>query len=403
MGQPGRSDDPLTDDPNGPVTILSPVQVATSTAIDPFLSDPASHIFTMSDAAHVAIYNDGANLVYRVQLPAGSWGAANVLIADDSSRWVQNGNTIYGAATRGGGGVDDTIFKLVYTPGNAILAKTSTTTGGGDNGSIEVVLGFYYDATNGLLHYQGYLNWCCGAAWVGYAYRASDLSFAYSESTGPWSTQYSGQVSVSGMAGDGTGTFFYGGIANGKLSIYRYVAGPTSSTATPELIAPTPVGTVAAGSLVWDGVNIMYLANVGGTKVQVFMRRAQDDWRSYDLTAAINHPSYPAAVLADTPLGYWELGETSGTIAADASGNGRSGTYTGGVTLGGPTSVTAPAAVFDGGSGYVSVSTGAWLPTGSAARSVEVWFNAWAARPIGAYSRTARSGRPVKASACAEV
>jgi hypothetical protein len=33
-------------------------------------------------------------------------------------------------------------------------------------------------------------------------------------------------------------------------------------------------------------------------------------------------------VLADGPLGYWRLGETSGTVAADSSGFGRNGTYT---------------------------------------------------------------------------
>ena len=31
---------------------------------------------------------------------------------------------------------------------------------------------------------------------------------------------------------------------------------------------------------------------------------------------------------ADGPAGYWRLGETAGTVAADASGNGRNGDYT---------------------------------------------------------------------------
>ncbi len=44
--------------------------------------------------------------------------------------------------------------------------------------------------------------------------------------------------------------------------------------------------------------------------------------------------TYPAEVLADQPLGYWRLGESSGTTAADASGNNRAGTYVGGPTLG---------------------------------------------------------------------
>lgn len=43
---------------------------------------------------------------------------------------------------------------------------------------------------------------------------------------------------------------------------------------------------------------------------------------------------YLAAQLADTPLALWKLDETSGTAAADASGNGRTGTLSGAVTLG---------------------------------------------------------------------
>ncbi len=44
--------------------------------------------------------------------------------------------------------------------------------------------------------------------------------------------------------------------------------------------------------------------------------------------------SYPAAVLADSPLGYWRFEETSGTTAADSSGNGRDGTYVNGNAFG---------------------------------------------------------------------
>lgn len=43
--------------------------------------------------------------------------------------------------------------------------------------------------------------------------------------------------------------------------------------------------------------------------------------------------AYRALVLADNPQLYWRVGETSGTTAADASGNNRPGTYQGGYTL----------------------------------------------------------------------
>lgn len=44
--------------------------------------------------------------------------------------------------------------------------------------------------------------------------------------------------------------------------------------------------------------------------------------------------TYSSAVAADQPVAYWRLGERSGTTAADASGKGATGTYSGAVTLG---------------------------------------------------------------------
>jgi hypothetical protein len=59
---------------------------------------------------------------------------------------------------------------------------------------------------------------------------------------------------------------------------------------------------------------------------------------------------YAATVTADGPVSYWRLGETSGTTAADATGN-HAGTFTNGPTLGQPsllTSDTNPSVSFDG-------------------------------------------------------
>lgn len=46
--------------------------------------------------------------------------------------------------------------------------------------------------------------------------------------------------------------------------------------------------------------------------------------------------SYSSEVLADSPVAYWRLDETSGTSAADATGNGRTGTYSGTPALASP-------------------------------------------------------------------
>lgn len=65
---------------------------------------------------------------------------------------------------------------------------------------------------------------------------------------------------------------------------------------------------------------------------------------------------YANAVRADSPMGFWRLGEASGTVAQDASGNSLDGTYNGSVVLGasGPVPLDANTAVeLDGSSAYV--------------------------------------------------
>lgn len=70
---------------------------------------------------------------------------------------------------------------------------------------------------------------------------------------------------------------------------------------------------------------------------------------------------YRDLILSHSPLGYWRLGETSGTTAADSSGNGRNGTYTGTYTLNRPSLIpsdSANAAFGCQNTGYVQIATG---------------------------------------------
>ena len=71
-------------------------------------------------------------------------------------------------------------------------------------------------------------------------------------------------------------------------------------------------------------------------------------------------------VMSHSPLGYWRLGEASGTTAADSSGNGRNGTYTGTYTLNRPSLIpsdTSNGALGCGaGTGYVNVQAGTAIP-----------------------------------------
>lgn len=85
-------------------------------------------------------------------------------------------------------------------------------------------------------------------------------------------------------------------------------------------------------------------------------------------------PDYVATVLADTPLAFWKLNETSGTTAADSSGNALAGTYTGGYTLAAAPPSNAPGAVLlNGSTGYVNCGTPAALNV-TAAWTLEAWI-----------------------------
>ena len=83
---------------------------------------------------------------------------------------------------------------------------------------------------------------------------------------------------------------------------------------------------------------------------------------------------YKDAVLGDSPLGYWRLGESSGTTAGDGVA-GRHGTYAGTPSLGQPGALnlnTNTAATFNGSTQYVRVPyAGALNP--SSAFTVEAW------------------------------
>jgi hypothetical protein len=85
-------------------------------------------------------------------------------------------------------------------------------------------------------------------------------------------------------------------------------------------------------------------------------------------------PAYASAVLADQPVAYWRLGESSGTTAVDSSGH-VNGTYASGVTLGQPGALSSDSntsALFNGSSGSVNVADSAALRL-NGAFTVEFW------------------------------
>jgi hypothetical protein len=86
--------------------------------------------------------------------------------------------------------------------------------------------------------------------------------------------------------------------------------------------------------------------------------------------------TYGQAVFNDGPSVYWPLDDATGPAAADASGNGDTGTYEGGVTYGTPSPVegsSGTGVTLDGSSGQVVTSQAITDPT---TYSEEMWFNA---------------------------
>lgn len=85
--------------------------------------------------------------------------------------------------------------------------------------------------------------------------------------------------------------------------------------------------------------------------------------------------TYAATVLADNPVGYWRLGESEGTTAADSSGNDHHGAYEGDPTLGVTGLIDDPdLAVELGGDGdYVEIPSHSDFDIGSSL-AIEMWF-----------------------------
>jgi hypothetical protein len=106
------------------------------------------------------------------------------------------------------------------------------------------------------------------------------------------------------------------------------------------------------------------------------------DPRGAKTTVSYDQSCYRQVVMADQPLAYWRLGETSGATAVDVTGA-YPGTITGGVTLGqggGLWNDPDLSYKFDGTTGYVTVSPNiAGITT---LLTLEAWVNhsgvAWA-------------------------
>ena len=140
------------------------------------------------------------------------------------------------------------------------------------------------------------------------------------------------------------------------------------------LVRGVAAGTTTIAATAPNGVQSTVSVTVtdasGSYADQVRLARPAAYWRLDDAE------SFSQAVLSDLPLGYWRLGEAAGATAADASGYGRTGTYSAGVSLQQPGSLADgnTAALLDGSSGAITVGNVSALAFQSAF-SVEAWVN----------------------------
>jgi glucose/arabinose dehydrogenase len=187
---------------------------------------------------------------------------------------------------------------------------------------------------------------------------------------------YSWDTDGNGTFGDATGpaptvTYANGGTFQARLLVSD--TGGLTATCTPVTITvttvsgpvntspPTITGTPAVGSTLsssdglWNGSGVVYT-------------------RQWQRCTTTTTTGYAATIAADAPSTHWRLGETTGTTAADASGNNRPGTYVGGVTLNQAGAITGDAdrsVTLDGNDDRVASNPASGIS--GTALSVDLW------------------------------
>ena len=149
------------------------------------------------------------------------------------------------------------------------------------------------------------------------------------------------------------------------------------ATATPftRTVIRGSTNTVSAPSpQVLNGTTYVFSSwSDGGAETHTISANAQAAYTA-TYTPQSGGTGYSATVLADSPAAYWRLGEASGTTAADASGNGRAGSYLNTPTLGQPGALSGDAntaVAFNGTNEYVQVPYAG--PLNPATFTVEAW------------------------------
>jgi hypothetical protein len=140
----------------------------------------------------------------------------------------------------------------------------------------------------------------------------------------------------------------------------------------------TPIATWSASSTPWSIPTSVYKdAGLAPGSTHTYRLQASDgdntlkSSTSAAVTVAGTSAAYAGQVRADFPKFHWRLDETSGTTAADATGNGFNGTYFGSVSRGAPGVAGSGAVTFNGTNALVASATS--IPA-QPTFSVEAWF-----------------------------
>ncbi|AQP46315.1 hypothetical protein BW730_00745 [Tessaracoccus aquimaris] len=192
---------------------------------------------------------------------------------------------------------------------------------------------------------------------------------------------YSGALSASRVAAHYAAA---GGVVNQAPSA-EFVTNIQERRVTFAGTGTDPDGTIA--SYAWDfgdgqssaEQNPTHVFTADGkfsVKLTVTDNRGATGSVTHDVTVAaagLPTDAYGAAVIADGPRLYWRLGESSGTVANDASGGHSTGEIVGAPTLGRPGAIQNPntAILFDGDGKYVTSSDSFVNPQ---VYSNEAWF-----------------------------
>jgi hypothetical protein len=141
----------------------------------------------------------------------------------------------------------------------------------------------------------------------------------------------------------------------------------------------TPIASIAAESWQWSIPTLRFTDSglVPGS-THTYVLRANDGTTTSGASptsntvtvGATDAPGFAGVVNGSAPTSFWRLAD-GGTSAADASGNGRTGTLVGGVTTGVAGAAGDQAVSLDGSTGYVTSSA---VTAPSAGFTQSVWF-----------------------------